>query len=676
MKKKWIAALLTTVLLLGCTGTEPKQEAVPPTNAAEDGTGTEIGMENVIPTEKIEGSSLFVKKVEDLPDDFIMGMDASSVISEEQSGVRYYNFAGEEQDVFKTLAENGVTHIRVRVWNHPYDANGNGYGGGNCDVPKAIEIGRRASKYGMKLIVDFHYSDFWADPGKQMVPLAWKDMDVRTKADALYAFTLDALTQMKDAGVAVGMVQLGNETNSALCGERHFENIAKLMQAGGKAVREVYPDALIAVHLANPERTDAYDGYAMKLDAFKVEYDVLASSYYPYWHGTLENLANVLNGIAEKYGKKVMVMETSYAYTGVDTDFSGNTISDESANIVKDYPFTVQAQANHVRNVIDTVAHVKNGIGVVYWEGTWITVGTSSWEENHEKWEKYGSGWASSYGGSYDPDDAGKYYGGSAVDNQAMFDPEGKPLESLRVWNLARYGNEVEPKVDALRDTALSFDLKGQIELPETVDAILTNNERRAVPVSWNVTDKDIEQMYAGGVRTYEITGEAEGLPARLTVSMINFNFLRNFGFEDGVIEPWEIEDRGGADQLYVEDKITDSKNGTYHMHFWSAAKESVDFSLFQEVKDLAAGTYQFTISIMGGDAGDTEIYCYALVDGVEVGRTPMKITSYGNWDTQTVRDIAVQEGQTVTVGIFVKCSGAGSGAWGKIDDALLNSQS
>jgi arabinogalactan endo-1,4-beta-galactosidase len=676
MKKKWIAALLTTVLLLGCTGTEPKQEAVPPTNAAEDGTETEIGMENVIPTKKIEGSSLFVKKVEDLPDDFIMGMDASSVISEEQSGVRYYNFAGEEQDVFKTLAENGVTHIRVRVWNHPYDANGNGYGGGNCDVPKAIEIGRRASKYGMKLIVDFHYSDFWADPGKQMVPLAWKDMDVRTKADALYAFTLDALTQMKDAGVAVGMVQLGNETNSALCGERHFENIAKLMQAGGRAVREVYPDALIAVHLANPERTDAYDGYAMKLDAFKVEYDVLASSYYPYWHGTLENLANVLNGIAEKYGKKVMVMETSYAYTGVDTDFSGNTISDESANIVKDYPFTVQAQANHVRNVIDTVAHVKNGIGVVYWEGTWITVGTSSWEENHEKWEKYGSGWASSYGGSYDPDDAGKYYGGSAVDNQAMFDPEGKPLESLRVWNLARYGNEVEPKVDALRDTALSCDLKGQIELPETVDAILTNNERREVPVKWNVTDKDIEQMYAGGVRTYEITGEAEGLPARLTVSMINFNFLRNFGFEDGVIEPWKIEDRGGADQLYVEDKITDSKNGTYHMHFWSAAKESVDFSLFQEVKDLPTGTYQFTISIMGGDAGDTEIYCYALVDGVEVGRTPMKITSYGNWDTQTVRDISVQEGQTVTVGIFVKCSGAGSGAWGKIDDALLNSQS
>ena len=656
MKKRWTVLLLAAMMLFGCAGTK-------------------IAVENAIPGEKIEGSTLYVKKVEDLPDGFIMGMDASSVIAEEQSGVKYRNFAGEEQDVFKTLAENGVTHIRVRVWNHPYDANGNGYGGGNCDVEKAIEIGRRATKYGMRLIVDFHYSDFWADPGKQMVPLAWKDMTVTEKADALYAFTRDSLETMKKEGVAVGMVQLGNETNSALCGEKHFEDIAKLMQAGGKAVREVYPDALVAIHLANPERTDAYDGFAKKLESFEVDYDVLASSYYPFWHGTLENLANVLNGIAETYGKKVMVMETSYPYTPDDTDFSGNTISGETANIVKDYPFTVQGQANHVRNVIDTVAHVKNGIGVVYWEGTWITVGTSSWEENHEKWEKFGSGWASSFGGSYDPDDAGKYYGGCAVDNQAMFGPEGDPLESLRVFNLVRYGNEVETRADAIRDTALVFDLKGTIELPETVDAVLTSNELQPVPVTWNVTDADIAQMYAGGAKTYEIMGTAAGLPARATVSMVNFNYLKNFGFEDGVPEPWQTEDRGGADQLYVEDKITDSLNGTYHMHFWSAKKGSVDFSLFQEVRDLPAGTYSFTISIMGGDAGDAEIFCYALVDGVEAGRTPMKITSYGNWDTQTVGNIAVGAGQTVTVGISVKCSGAGSGAWGKIDDGLLNRQ-
>ena len=119
---------------------------------------------NVIPSSKLEGNELYVEKVESLPDDFILGMDASSVLAEEASGVKYYNFEGVEQDVFRTLAESGVTHIRVRVWNDPYDADGNGYGGGNCDIDTAVEIGKRATKYGMKLIVDFHYSDFWADP--------------------------------------------------------------------------------------------------------------------------------------------------------------------------------------------------------------------------------------------------------------------------------------------------------------------------------------------------------------------------------------------------------------------------------------------------------------------------------------------------------------------------------
>ncbi len=678
MNKRRIGLLLAAMMLIGCAGgagEENAPAAEPTAEPAAEPVKTVIEVEDVAPKGRIEGSWLYVKKVENLPDDFIMGMDASAVIAEEQSGVKYYNFAGEEQDVFKTLAENGITHIRVRVWNHPYDADGHGYGGGNSDVEKAIEIGKRATKYGMKLIVDFHYSDFWADPGKQMVPAAWKDMKLDEKADALYAFTLESLNRMTEAGVAVGMVQLGNETNSAMCGETNWTNIVRLMKEGARAVRTVCPEALIAVHFANPEKAGAYTGHAKLLETQGLDYDVFATSYYPFWHGTLENLTKVLSEVAYQYGKKVMVVETSYPYTSDDTDFWGNTISDETANIAKDYPYTLQGQANSVRNVIAAVANAYNGVGVVYWEGTWITVGTESRQKNSALWEQYGSGWATSYGGSYDPKDAGKYYGGCAVDNQAMFDPDGHPLESLRIWNLARYGNEVEPQPDAIRDTELIFDIKGKIEFPETVDAILTSNETAPVPVRWYVTDDDIAKMYAGGVKTYEIMGEAAGLPAHATVSMTKFNYVQNSGFEDGGQLPWQVEDRGGADQLYVEDKMTDSLNGKYHFHFWSAKAGSIDFSLFQEVKDLPAGTYSFTISIMGGDGGETEIFCYALVDGVEAGRTPMKITSYGNWDTQTVRGIEVKEGQTVTIGVSVKCAGAGNGAWGKIDDAVLNSE-
>ena len=556
---------------------------------------------------EISSDSLYVKAVGDLPEDFILGMDASSVIAEERSGVKYYNFDGEEQDIFRTLAENGVTHIRVRVWNDPYDGQGRGYGGGNNDIDTAVEIGKRATKYGMKLIVDFHYSDFWADPGKQMVPKAWKDMDIETKTRAAYEYTRDCLQKLKKAKVDVGMVQVGNETNGAMCGEKTWFNIQYIMQAGSQAIREVYPEALVAVHFANPEKAGAYAEYAKKLDYYQVDYDVFASSYYPFWHGTLEDLSSVLTDISQRYGKKVMVMETSYAYTGEDTDFNGNTISD-GGTYTKDYPFTVQGQANSVRNVIDTVAHVPKGIGVVYWEGAWITVGTVSWEENHKLWEEFGSGWASSYAASYDPDDAGKYYGGSAVDNQAMFGPDGHPLESLKVFGLVRCGNEIAPVADAIDDTMLAVDLAGSIELPETVNAVMTDDSRQAVPVTWDVDDAMLQRMYAGGVADYDITGDAGGLEARCRISMIEFNFLTNPGFETGDLTGWSLTELGRADELYVEDKLTDSLDGSWHMHFWSAASDSVEFTLEQTPERLPAGSYKFAVSIMGGDNDPKEV--------------------------------------------------------------------
>lgn len=647
MKKQWMALLLAMALLASLLPAGMAQEAA---------------------------STLYVKKVDHLPDDFIFGMDVSSVLAEERSGVKYYDFDGNEADLFRVLADNGINTIRVRVWNDPFDDQGRGFGGGNCDVAAAVEIGRRATANGMKLLVDFHYSDFWADPGKQMVPRAWKGMDIEEKTEAVYQFTLDCLTRMKEAGVDVGLVQVGNETNGRLCGERTWFNIQYLMQAGARATREVYPDALVALHFANPEKEGSYATYASKMAYYNVDYDVFATSYYPYWHGTLDNLSRVLTDIAETYGKKVMVMETSYAFTAEDTDFSGNTIG-EGGGIVKDYPFTVQGQANCLRNITDTVVNRTGGagIGVVYWEGAWITVGQNSWEENHEKWEADGSGWASSYAAVYDPNDAGKYYGGSAVDNQALFDAAGHPLESLKVFSLMREGNEIPPAADALEDVTLICDLNASLELPQTVNAVMTDDSRAAVPVQWQLSAEEENRMHTSGPAQYDVVGTAGGMTAHCYVSMVEYNYLTDYSFEEGGAA-WEINDLKNADELYVEDKSTDSLTGTKHMHFWSAKKDSVEFTVEQSVQDLPAGKYKFTVSIMGGDAGDTDIYAYVKLDGQIVGAAPLQITSYGNWDTATVPAFDYQAGQAIAVGVYVKCQGAGNGAWGKIDDAMLNS--
>ena len=637
-------------------------------------TTQKIDVTPCIPQEKIEGSSIFVKKVDELPEDFILGMDASCVPALEASGVKYYNFDGQEQDVFKTLAESGVNYIRVRIWNNPFDKNGNGYGGGNCDINTALEIGKRATKYGMKLLVNFHYSDFWADPAKQMVPLAWKDMSIEEKATALYDYTKESLKKLKDAGVNVGMVQIGNETNGSFCGEIIWSKMQQLFQAGAKAVREEFPDAMVALHFANPEKVGSYADYAKKLDYYKVDYDVFASSYYPYWHGTLENLSNVLTQVNQTYGKKVMVMETSYAYSDADTDFNGNTISSASA-VDKPYPFTVQGQANLVRDVTHTVANTPGGIGVVYWEGTWITVGQNSWDENHAIWEKYGSGWASSYAASYDPDDAGKYYGGCAVENQAMFGPDGKPLDSLRVFNLVRYGNTVPLKADAIEDVNLSFDIGKPITLPKTVNAVMNDGSLQPVDVTWDITDARLAEMAAGGEGKYEITGTADNMEARAYISVFKFNYVKNHSFEMEDLSHWTLTELGKADELYVEDKRTDSLTGSFHMHFWSAAQNSVHFTLEQELKDLTPGTYTYSISIMGGDSGASDIYAYVKINGQIVHQHPLAITSYGAWDTAKISGITYAEGDTVSIGISVKCAGSGNGAWGKIDDAIFNSE-
>ena len=366
---------------------------------------------------------------------FILGMDASSVPSLEAGGVQYYNKDGKPQDVFQILAENGINYIRVRVWNHPFDAAGNGYGGGNCDINNALEIGKRATQYGMKLLVDFHYSDFWADPGKQQAPLAWKGMTIEEKADTLYAFTCESLETLKKAKVDVGMVQIGNETNGGLAGEIQWENMAKLFAAGAKAVRDTLPGVLVAVHFTNPEKPGAYAYFGQQLAQYQVDYDVFASSYYPQWHGSLENLQKVLAEIHETYGKQVLVAETAHAYTAQDMDFHPNTVTKDTQT---PYPKTPEGQAAWVKDVANAVAQIPGGMGLCYWEGTWISAGGSSYEENKKLWEAYGSGWASSYASHYDPKDAGKYYGGCAVENQAFFDSHGKVLESLGVFSEIR----------------------------------------------------------------------------------------------------------------------------------------------------------------------------------------------------------------------------------------------
>ncbi|MBQ8905791.1 MAG: glycosyl hydrolase 53 family protein [Ruminococcus sp.] len=363
----------------------------------------------------------------------IRGVDISSILAIEQAGVRFYSPDGAEQDIFRTLSEYGVNYIRVRVWNSPYTTDGNSYGGGNCDVNTAAEIGRRAAQYGMKLLVDLQYSDFWADPGKQTVPKAWQGYSFDQKKQAIYDYTKQSLQTIRNAGADIGMVQVGNETNCVFCGEDDMYKISELFSSGCAAVRDFDRDVLIALHFANPA-TGYFDWYAQVLDECAVDYDVFAASYYSYWHGTTENLTAVLKGIGENYDKYVMVAETAYPYTDEDGDSFGNAIYSASVDAELRYAVSVDGQAQCLTDVFQAVANVgRKGIGAFYWEPAWLGVYGISWAEQNALWEQYGSGWATAYAGEFDA--SATAAGGSSYDNQALFDFSGRPMKSLEVFS-------------------------------------------------------------------------------------------------------------------------------------------------------------------------------------------------------------------------------------------------
>ena len=566
--KRLVAALLSAGLcagaLSGC-GAES-------TTTAETGTETQTETEQEVirtteePAEaeaEEEWSDVFVEPVAGISDDFIRGMDASAVLSVEKSGAKYYGYDGKEQDVFETLAESGVNYIRLRVWNDPYDENGNGYGGGDNDVATAIELGKRATQYGMKVNIDFHYSDFWADPKRQHAPKAWEGMSADEKADALYDFTKESLTQILDAGVDVGMVQVGNEINNGMSGETDVPAVMELLSAGSRAVREIADsygkDIRIVLHYTNIEDNEEVDTMAANLKEYGVDYDIFGLSYYPFWDGTNENMQNVAKNIMDRYGKKVVIAETSYCYTEKDGDGFGNSF-DWIEDAVDGYAPTVQSQATMIRDIC-AAANEVGVLGVFYWEGTWIPVGSED-QDNSALWEKYGSGWASSYSAEYDPDDAGLYYGGCSWDNQAMFDFTGHPLPSLNVFRYLKDGHTVPLAVDFIPQTTVSRDVGEALTLPETVEVVY--NDRSAntqVPVSWDASQvAAIDTKKAG---TYTVDGTlSDGTAVTADVDVEMVNYVKNPGFEEADRSMWEISYAGENDPTDYQEKADDAHDG------------------------------------------------------------------------------------------------------------------
>ena len=626
-------------------------------------------------------SSVYVEKV-NLTDDFITGADVSSYLSLYNSGAKFYDYEGKELDpqgFFNFLAANGTNWIRLRVWNDPYNSETRvGYGGGNNDLAAAIKMGKWATNAGMRVLIDFHYSDFWADPGKQQVPKAWANMNLEEKTTAITNYTTKSLNALLDAGVDVGMVQIGNETTNSFCGESNWEKRCTLFSAGANAVRAIDENILIAIHFTNPERSTNYATYAAQLDQYRVDYDVFASSYYPYWHGTLSNLQSVLSNIATTYGKKVMVAETSWAYSLEDGDGHDNTVREGSNDTNQSYDFTEQGQANEIRSVVNTIANTTNGIGVFYWEAAWIPV-QYAYDENGNlddeilasnkiAWETNGSGWASSSAAEYDPDDAGKWYGGSAVDNQAWFDFTGHPIVTASIYHLIRTGATTPVNVSSVKvdDITIEIGDVSELALPETATVTYSTGTTESVDVTWE--EGALEAAIASGVGTYQIKGSVTALNKNfdvvLNLTITPNNLIENGSFESG-LDGWSVT------YFNTSDASSNSRTGRGCMHFYTADAGATMTATYQVTVD--AGIYRLSAFVQGGGSTeDVDVITVSATVGDEVySNTDAVLSGWKVWSNPTVNDILVTEDQTVLT-VTLSLANTTAGVWGSFDDVTL----
>ncbi|RHV58014.1 hypothetical protein DXB19_10235 [Lachnospiraceae bacterium OM02-26] len=564
----------------------------------------------------LKDQKVTIKKVKGMSESSIRGMDISSYLALKKAGVKYYDYEGNETPLLKVLHDNGINYIRIRIWNDPFNADGETYGGGGNDVSTGVEIAKEAAQYDMKVLLDFHYSDFWAEPAVQLVPKAWKkDVNNTEKmCSDVYDFTKESIQKFKDAGANIGMVQVGNEITNGLLGiysnrdkgesfnviwgdKKKSTEVNKYLKAGIKAVREYTPQALVALHLETPNVWK----YKTIMNTWKrdnVDYDVLGSSYYPFWSiaakaNTPKTLKDVQT-LAASYGKMFAVFETSWVNSLNDGDGTPNSIGDSTNTGV--YEVGPQGQVNELTDLYDTVLSQDNGLGTFYWEGAWIPVkaGWTNWEYNKQIADQYGTGWASKGALGYFPDSKMYYkgkaaWGGTSWDNQALFDINGYPLQSLKFYKdsvskgkeqiialkiVDKNGKEVYPT----QYVKVEVGKTRKITLPKFSGYYPSNK-------NYQLTVKGVKEENAtqSVVYTRTAAGPAISYNYRVKVTKKNYKLYKNFKWKKSKTKVYK--------KTYVAKYRYDHKNGNKYLALYTKGGKFVGYINKKAVKRLGSAT-------------------------------------------------------------------------------------
>lgn len=311
---------------------------------------------------------------EDMPgksNTFAKGADVSWLPQMEASGYKFYNNQGVQEDCFKILKDHGINSIRLRTFVNP----SNDPGSGHCSKDETVAMALRAKNNGMRVMIDFHYSDSWADPSKQVKPKAWEGLNFEQLKQALYDYTFGVMTALKTAGVTPEWVQVGNETPTGMVypegSTNNWPQLAQLINQGYDAIKAVSPTTKVILHIDQGNNNARFRWWFDNAMIHLTKYDVIGLSYYPFWlEGnpdytlSIDDLAKNMKDMAKRYDKEVMVVEVGGEDTKVQNTY--------------DMLMAVQKKVTEIPN--------GKGLGVFYWEPegarSWSHYGLSCWGDD------------------------------------------------------------------------------------------------------------------------------------------------------------------------------------------------------------------------------------------------------------------------------------------------------
>lgn len=300
---------------------------------------------------------------------FVKGADVGWLPQMEATGFKFYDADGKEQDCMLLLKHEGINTIRLRVWVNPSQDKASGH----CSKKETAEMALRADNMGMRVMIDFHYSDSWADPAKQNKPAAWASHSVPELLNDVYKHTYEVLDTLKQIGITPAWVQIGNEIPGGMLwpdgSTKNWPQLAQLLNKGYEATKAVNPKIKVIIHLDEGNNNLKFRTFFDNATRLNVKYDIIGMSYYPYWihksyKTTIDDLAHNMRDMVSRYNKDVMIVEVG----------EEDRLVDETFNLLT---ATIKA----VREVPG-----GRGLGVIYWEPqgarAWSHYGLSCWQDD------------------------------------------------------------------------------------------------------------------------------------------------------------------------------------------------------------------------------------------------------------------------------------------------------